>query len=127
MRISCESRCQGSCCWWRWCCSALRHSHKWISSENGRLNSTKINPNGSPDPISGTIAGLPINDAARMTADAWNADILSVPEHQCKPHPADYSPRGPAALQIWKEVDPASRQVIALRTHIQWQAPERWI
>jgi hypothetical protein len=60
-------------------------------------------------------------------AEAWNADILSVPEHQCKPHPADYSPRGPAALQMWKEVDPASREVIAWRTHIQWQAPERWI
>jgi hypothetical protein len=78
-------------------------------------------------PDIGDYAGLPINDAARMAADAWNADILSVPEHQCKPHPADYSPRGPAALQIWKEVDPVSRQVIAFRTHIQWQAPERWI
>ena len=60
-------------------------------------------------------------------ADAWNANILSVREHQCKPHPADYSPRGPAMVQIWKEVDPASRQLIALRTHISWQAPERWI
>lgn len=78
-------------------------------------------------PDIGDYAGLPINDAARMMANAWNADILSIPEHQCKPHPADYSPRGPANLQIWKEVDPVSRQVIALRTHIQWQAPERWI
>jgi len=80
---------------------------------------------GGPDV--GDYAGLPINDAARMMADAWNADILSVPEHQCKPHPSDYSPRGPAQLQIWKEVDPVSREVIAWRTHIQWQAPERWI
>ena len=80
---------------------------------------------GGPD--IGDYAGLPINDAARMAAESWNADILSVPEHQCKPHPADYSPRGPAMLQIWKDVDPVSRQVIALRTHISWQAPERWI
>jgi hypothetical protein len=80
---------------------------------------------GGPD--IGDYAGLPLNEAARMAAEAWNADILSVPEHQCKPHPADYSPRGPAMLQIWKEVDPASRQVIAFRTHISWQAPERWI
>jgi hypothetical protein len=85
------------------------------------------NPERLAGPDIGDYAGLPINDAARMMADSWNADILSVPEHQCKPHPADYSPRGPANLQIWKEVDPASRQVIALRTHIQWQAPERWI
>lgn len=80
---------------------------------------------GGPDV--GDYAGLPINDAARMAADSWNADILSVPEHQCKPHPADYSPRGPAMVQIWKEVDPSSRQLVALRTHISWQAPERWI
>ena len=80
---------------------------------------------GGPDV--GDFAGLPINDAARMKADSWNADVLSQLERQCIPHPSDYSPRGPAALQIWKEVDPASRQVIALRTHIQWQAPERWI
>jgi hypothetical protein len=78
-------------------------------------------------PDIGDFAGLPINDAARMAAESWNADILSVPEHQCKPHPSDYSPRGPAQLQIWKEVDPVSRQLIAWRTHIQWQAPERWI
>jgi hypothetical protein len=85
------------------------------------------NPERLAGPDIGDFAGLPINDAARMMADAWNADILSLPEHQCKPHPADYSPRGPAQLQIWKDVDPASRQVIAFRTHIQWQAPERWI
>jgi hypothetical protein len=54
-------------------------------------------------PNIGDYAGLPINDAARAMADAWEASILSVPEHQCKPHPADYSPRGPANLRISKE------------------------
>jgi hypothetical protein len=78
-------------------------------------------------PAVGDYAGLPINDAASMMADTWSADILAVPEHQCKPHPADYSPRGPANLRIWKEVDTATQQVIALRTHISWQAPERAI
>ena len=80
---------------------------------------------GGPDV--GDYAGIPLNDAARMKADAWNADVLSEPERQCIPHPSDYSPRGPAMVQIWKEVDPSSRQVVALRTHISWQAPERWI
>ena len=80
---------------------------------------------GGPDV--GDYSGLPINEAARAMADAWKADILSVPEHQCKPHPADYSPRGPAMMRIWKEVDTASQQVIALHTHISWQAPERTI
>lgn len=78
-------------------------------------------------PSIGDFAGLPINDAARMMAETWSADILAVPEHQCKPHPADYSPRGPAPLRIWKEVEPATQEVIALRTHIFWQAPERTI
>jgi hypothetical protein len=78
-------------------------------------------------PPVGDYAGLPINDAARFMADAWEADILSVPEHQCKPHPADYSPRGPANLRISKEVDTATQEVIALHTHISWQAPERTI
>ena len=78
-------------------------------------------------PNVGDYAGLPINDAGRLMADAWDANILSVPEHQCKPHPADYSPRGPAMLRIWKEVDTPTQQVIALHTHISWQAPERTI
>jgi hypothetical protein len=78
-------------------------------------------------PPVGDYAGLPINDAARFMADAWEASILSVPEHQCKPHPADYSPRGPANLRISKEVDTATQDVIALHTHISWQAPERTI
>jgi hypothetical protein len=78
-------------------------------------------------PPVGDYAGLPINDAARFMADAWEASILSVPEHQCKPHPADYSPRGPANLRISKEVDTATQEVIALHTHISWQAPERTI
>src|SRR4029453_18468931 len=85
------------------------------------------NPERLAGPDIGDFAGIPINEAARAMAEAWNADILSVPEHQCKPHPADYSPRGPAQLQIWKEVDPASREVIAFRTHIQWQAPARGV
>ena len=60
-------------------------------------------------------------------ADAWSADILAVPEHQCKPHPSDYSPRGPANLRLSKEVDTASQQLVAWHTHISWQAPERTI
>jgi len=78
-------------------------------------------------PPVGDYSGLPINDAARFMADAWEASILSVPEHQCKPHPADYSPRGPANLRISKEVDTASQETIAYHTHISWQAPERTI
>lgn len=78
-------------------------------------------------PEIGDYLGLPINDAARLRGDSWDASLLTLPEHQCKPHPADYGPRGPANLRIWKEVDTESQQVIAYHTHISWQAPERTI
>jgi glyoxylase-like metal-dependent hydrolase (beta-lactamase superfamily II) len=84
-------------------------------------------PERIPGPEIGDYLGLPINDAARMRGDIWDAEILTLPEHQCKPHPADYGPRGPANLRIWKEVDPATQQTIAWHTHISWQAPERTI
>jgi hypothetical protein len=84
-------------------------------------------PERIPGPDIGDYLGLPINDAARMRGDSWDASLLTLPEHQCKPHPADYGPRGPANLRIWKEVDTASQKLVAYHTHISWQAPERTI
>jgi glyoxylase-like metal-dependent hydrolase (beta-lactamase superfamily II) len=84
-------------------------------------------PERIPGPEIGDYLGLPINAGARLHADSWDASILTLPEHQCKPHPSDYSPRGPANLRIWKEIDTASQQLIAYHTHISWQAPERTI
>jgi hypothetical protein len=84
-------------------------------------------PERIPGPDLGDYLGLPINDAARMRGDTWDASLLTLPEHQCKPHPADYGPRGPANLRIWKEVDTASQKLVAYHTHISWQAPERTI
>src|ERR1051325_6322654 len=66
-------------------------------------------PERIPGPEIGDYLGLPINAAARLHADSWDASLLTLPEHQCKPHPADYSPRGPANLRIWKEIDTASQ------------------
>src|SRR6266568_556070 len=84
-------------------------------------------PERIPGPEIGDYLGLPINDAARLRADSWDASLLTLPEHQCKPHPADYSPRGPANLRITKEVDKESQEIVAFHTHISWQAPERTI
>ena len=55
-------------------------------------------PERIPGPEIGDYLGVPINEAARLHADSWDASILTLPEHQCKPHPSDYSPRGPAIL-----------------------------
>jgi glyoxylase-like metal-dependent hydrolase (beta-lactamase superfamily II) len=84
-------------------------------------------PERIPGPEIGDYLGLPITDAARLRAAAWDADILTLPEHQCKPHPADYGPRGPFNLRIWKEVDTPTQQIVAWHTHGSWQAPERTI
>ena len=51
-------------------------------------------PERIPGPEIGDYLGLPINAAARLHGDSWDASLLTLPEHQCKPHPADYSPRG---------------------------------
>ena len=62
-----------------------------------------------PGPELGDYTGLPINDAARLKADSWDASILSVREHQAKPHPSTYSLRGPANIRITKHFDPVTR------------------
>jgi len=84
-------------------------------------------PERGPGPEIGDYLGIPLNDAARLRADSWDASLLALPEHQCKPHPSDYGMRGPANTRWWKDVDQATQQTIAWHTHISWQAPERTI
>jgi glyoxylase-like metal-dependent hydrolase (beta-lactamase superfamily II) len=70
-------------------------------------------PHRIPGPELGDYTGLPINDAARLKADSWDASILSLREHQAKPHPSTYSLRGPANIRIRKEVDPVTQELVA--------------
>ena len=70
-------------------------------------------PERAPGPELGDYLGIPINEAARMRADTWDASIQTLPEWQCRPHSADYIWRGPSQLKIYKEVDPVSREVTA--------------
>jgi hypothetical protein len=84
-------------------------------------------PERIPGPEIGDYLGLPINAAARLRGDTWDATLLELPENQCRPHPSDYAWRGPALLRIWKEVDPTTQRLIAYRTHISWQSPEQTI
>ena len=74
-----------------------------------------------PGPEIGDYLGLPINASARLHADSWDASLLTIPEHQCKPHPSDYGIRGPAEQRVWKEVDTATQKLIAYHTLISWQ------
>jgi glyoxylase-like metal-dependent hydrolase (beta-lactamase superfamily II) len=78
-----------------------------------------------PGPDVGDYAGLPINDALRFRADSWDASLLTLPEHQCKPHPSTYGFRGVGNLRITAEVDDKTQSIIKLHTHIQWQEQRR--
>src|SRR5437867_6484341 len=39
-------------------------------------------------PELGDYLGLPVNEAARLHADTWDASRLTLPEEQCMPHPS---------------------------------------
>lgn len=80
-----------------------------------------------PGPSMGDYLGLPINDAARLRAETWDASLLAVPEHQCKPHPSTYGFRGVGMLRIWEERAETTQQLVAIHTHIAWQAQHRVI
>jgi len=78
-------------------------------------------------PDIGDFLGLPINDAARQRAETWDASLLTLPEHQCKPHPSTYGFRGVGNLRIWNDADPESGQIVTIHTHIQWMEQKREI
>src|ERR1700685_898477 len=76
-------------------------------------------PDRIPGPELGDYLGLPLNDAARLRADSYDADRISVvPEYQCRPHSADYSMRGLANMRVDAIRDPVTLRVIAFHTHL---------
>lgn len=80
-----------------------------------------------PGPDIGDYAGLPITDAARLRGETWDASLLTLPEHQCIPHPSLYGFRGVGNLRITNVIDPESQALVSIRTHIQWQEQRRTI
>jgi hypothetical protein len=83
-------------------------------------------PERIPGPDLGDYLGIPLNDAARLRADTWDASQLTIPEFQCRPHASDYGTRH-SNVRIWKEVDRDTQQLIAYHSHREWQAQERTI
>ncbi|HKC56580.1 MAG TPA: hypothetical protein VKC35_10670, partial [Vicinamibacterales bacterium] len=84
-------------------------------------------PERVPGPDVGDYAGLPINDAARFKADTWDASLLTLPEHQCKPHPSTYGFRGVGNLRISPDFDDATQRMVKINTQIQWMEQKREI
>ena len=69
-------------------------------------------PHRIPGPDLGDYTGIPLNDAGRLKADSWDASILTLREHQAKPHPSTYSLRGPANIRIRRELDPVTQETL---------------
>jgi hypothetical protein len=63
-------------------------------------------------PEIGDFTGLPLNAAGRQRGASWDASLLTVPEHQCSPHPANYGAMH-SNIRIWKEVEPQSQVLVA--------------
>jgi len=67
-----------------------------------------------PGPELENYTGFPLNAAGRQKALAWNSTIQAVPEHQARPHPAQYSMRGPGPnFHMGEVIDPKTRQLVA--------------
>ncbi|PWU03679.1 MAG: hypothetical protein C5B51_18455 [Terriglobia bacterium] len=85
-------------------------------------------PERIPGPELGDYMGIPINDAARLRGDSYDADRISVvPEYECRPHGGDYSMRGLANMRVDNILDPVTQQVIAIHTRMNFQEMERTI
>ena len=78
-------------------------------------------------PDIGDYLGLPINDAGRMRGETWDASILTLEEHTCKPHPSTYGFRGVGNLRITSDYDPKTFELTKIDTHIQWMEQRRQI
>lgn len=82
----------------------------------------------SPGGGLGEYTGIPLNRAARQKAEAWDASILSQPERQAQPHPAQYSFRGPRPnLSIDRIFDPETDELVGYRTFGTFGSADRTI
>ncbi len=75
----------------------------------------------------GDYMGLPINAAALARVESWSAELIELPENQCRQHGSDYGWRGPSNLRIWMDVDRATQKVIAYHTHLSAYGAEQTI
>jgi len=76
----------------------------------------------------GDYIGIPINVAGRQKALSWDASILSQPERQNQPHPAQYSFRGPRPdLRIEPILEPLTDRLIGYETNGTFGRADRTI
>jgi hypothetical protein len=82
-------------------------------------------PERGPGPEIGDYTAMPVNDAARVRADSWDAQKWEMVERECQPHPADYAPRGPSDMRIMREIDPYTQGTLAWHVTLRFMLPKR--
>jgi hypothetical protein len=70
-----------------------------------------------PGDVQGDFTGVPLSDAARRYAEAYDVTRVAVLEHQCQPYNLAHIYRGPIQFRIWEEKDPANQEIIAYRQY----------
>jgi hypothetical protein len=70
--------------------------------------------------------GLPLSEAGRARALAWDPSLVTLEEYQCRPHPSDYYTRF-ANFRFTKLVDSTTQATTGWHMRKVWQAAERTI
>jgi hypothetical protein len=70
-----------------------------------------------PGDVQGDFTGVPMSDAARKYAEAFDVTRVAVLEHQCQPYNVAHIYRGPNQFRIWEEKDPATQEIVAYRIY----------
>jgi hypothetical protein len=71
-----------------------------------------------PGDVQGDFTGVPLNDAARRYAEAFDVTRVAVLEHQCQPYNLPHIYRGPLQFRLWEMKDPANQEIIAYQQYI---------
>ena len=74
---------------------------------------------------SGALAeygGIPLNEAGRLYALAWNPSRIQGRQHQCMGYVPPYTYNQPGNLRFWEERDPYTQRLVAIKNY--WQIAE---
>ncbi len=78
-----------------------------------------------PGGLQGDFTGVPLNDAARRYAEAFDVTRVNMLDHQCQPYNLAHIFRGPLQFRLWEDKDPANQEIISYRmylgTYMQWR------
>lgn len=66
--------------------------------------------------------GIPLNEAGRLYALAWNPSRIQGRQHQCMGYVPPYTYNQPGNLRFWEERDPYTQRLTAIKQY--WQISE---